>query len=231
MKAFLIQSAWMLALLGCSQVHSEESLNGCPFLGQPFGDYLVDKDKVQMSERFHFTPEVESLIRGKSDVRIGGDIDFMLSNYPNHHRALVAMMRLGEKLKSPQPAGARAPIECYFERAVRFRPDDLVARMLYATFLARNGRNDDASRQLELVKKLAPDDAFSQYNVGMIYMDMKDYDKALEQARRASELGFARADLRDRLKKVGRWKDPEPASSYPSRDGVESQSRAASASK
>jgi hypothetical protein len=205
-KAFLA----MALCGGFVQAQAQQATSGCGSLGKPFGDYLIDKDKVALSERFHFTPEVESLIRGKSSERIGADIDFMLINYPNHHRALLAMMRLGEKVKSPQPNGATYSVECYFDRALRFRPDDVVARMLYATFLSRNERAAEASTQLELVKKADPDNPFTQYNVGLIYLDMKNYDKALEQAHKAYELGFGRTELRDRLKSAGRWKDPEP---------------------
>ena len=197
----------VLALAAPMVSRAQANASGCPDLGRPFGDYLIDKDKVALSERFHFTPEVENLVRGKSSEKIGTDIDFMLSNYPNHHRALLAMMRLGEKLKTPQPPGARASVECYFVLALRFRRDDPVARMLYATFLVRNRREPEAAAQLEWVRKEVPDDPLAQYNVGLIYFDMKNYGKALEQAHRARELGLTRTDLRDQLKKAGQWKE------------------------
>jgi tetratricopeptide (TPR) repeat protein len=57
------------------------------------------------------------------------------------------------------------------------------------------------------VKAAAADNAFTQYNIGLIYFDLKNYEKALEQAHKAEELGFGRTELRDRLKKVGRWKN------------------------
>src|SRR4051794_15941123 len=159
-KVFL---AGCLAMVITGGLHAQTSTAPCGSLGKPFGDYLLDRDKVAMSERFHFTPEVENLVRGQSSTRIGADIDFMLVNYPNHHRALLAMMRLGEKEKSPQPNGATYSVECYFDRALRFRPDDHVARMLYATYLAKNGRAADASRHLEIVRLAASDNAFTQY--------------------------------------------------------------------
>jgi tetratricopeptide (TPR) repeat protein len=210
-RFLLSGSLLFLALSAATPPAAQGATSGCPDLGKPFGDYLVDKDKVALSERFHFTPEVESLVRGKSSEKIGADLDFMLSNYPNHHRALVAMMRLAERMKSPQPPGARASVECYFVLALNFRRDDPVARMLYATFLAKNGRQPDAAAQLETVKRAVPDDPLAQYNIGLIYLDMKNYDKALEQAHRAQELGVTRTDLRDRLRSAGRWKEPDPA--------------------
>ena len=206
-----VKAGLLTWLVGCMPVQAQGTPSGCGELGTPFGDYLKDRAKVTMSESFHFTPEVESLTRGKSTVVIGGDIDFMLRNYPNHHRALVAMMRLGEKEKTPQPAGAVYSVACYFDRAIRFRPDDIVARMLYATYLSKNRREADASAQLEMAAKAAADNPFSHYNIGLIYLEMKNYDRALEQAHKAYGLGFARTELKDRLKSAGRWKDPEPA--------------------
>jgi tetratricopeptide (TPR) repeat protein len=220
-----------VVLVACAQARALAASSSCGELGTPFGDYLKDKDKVTMSESFHFTPEVENLTRGKSTEVIGGDINFMLLAYPNHHRALVAMMRLGEKEKTPQPAGAKYSVECYFDRAIRFRPDDIVARMLFANYLAKNRREADASAQLELASKAAVDNPFSHYNIGLIYLEMKKYDRALEEAHKAYGLGFARTELKDRLKSAGRWKEPGPtaAASSPQSNASTAADKPASA--
>jgi tetratricopeptide (TPR) repeat protein len=213
-----------IALLLNAQAQGQPDPSGCGKLS-PFGDYLVDKDKVAMSDAVHFTPEVEALIRGKSSNVIGADIDFMLRNYPNHHRALISMMKLGEKVKSPQPPGAMYTVECYFIRAIRFRSDDIVARLLYATYLTRNGREADATAQLEQAAKGAPDNPFSQYNIGLLYFDLKRYDRALEQAHKAMALGFPRQELKQKLVSAGQWQEPAPSAS-----GVAAPSPASAAS-
>lgn len=188
----------------------------CGDIGTPFGDYLVDKGKVAASESYHFTPQVESLIRGQSTTRVGGDIDFMLRNYPNHHRALVAMMRLGEKEKSPKPDGASLTVDCYFERAVRFRPKDSVSRVLYANYLAKNKRETDAALQLDQAASTDADNPFTQYTVGLIYLEMGRHEKALEQAHKALKLGFSRIELSNRLKTAGHWAEPAAIAARPS---------------
>lgn len=203
-------NAGVLMLIVCSAQAQQGAPSVCGELGHAL-DFQVDKDRAKGSEGFHFTPEVELLIRGKSTEQIGGDIHFMLTNFPNHHRALLAMMRLGEKEKTPQPRGAGYSVECYFDRALRFRPNDSVARMLYATYLQKNGRQADARAQLEVVTKAAAENPFTQYNAGLIYLEMKDYGRALEQAHKADALGFNRPELKDRLKIAGRWKEPLPA--------------------
>lgn len=172
----------------------------------PF-DYRKDRDKLPIVDNSHFTPEVEMLMRGVSGY-IGGDLDYALRAFPNHHRALVAMMRLGEREKTSKPRGANYTVECYFDRATRFVPNDTVVRSLYATFLSKAGRRDDALAQLEQAVQHATDNPFAHYNIGLVYLEMKVYDKALVQAHRAIELGFPRTELADGLRQAGAWKDP-----------------------
>lgn len=183
---------------------------GCGgFGGGGYGpyDYRTRKDKLPIVEGFHFTPEVEMLIRGKSSSNIADDIQYTLDVFPNHHRALVAMQRLSERLKTAQPPGARYVLECYFERAVRFAPTDEVARLLYANYLVKEKRLDDARAQVQATEPLAAGNAFTQFNLGLVYLELKDYDKAAEKARAALALGLPRTELVDALKKAGKWHD------------------------
>jgi tetratricopeptide (TPR) repeat protein len=170
----------------------------------PF-DYRTDQTKLGIVERYHFTPVVEALISGSTNVLPGLDLDYVLRAFPNHHKALFTLMRYGEKMKSSQPKDLPYPVECYFERALQFRSDDTVARMIYATFLARNARIAEAMKQLEQTTSLAGDNAFTHYNIGLVYFDMKAYDDALRQAHKAIALGFPLTALREQLQAAGKW--------------------------
>lgn len=194
-----------------------QTVTACGSLSQGTGgygpyDYRTDKSKLPIVEGAHFTPAVESLVRGNSAVLPGGDLDYTLRAIPNHHRALMAMMRYGEKMKSPQPQGTRYSVECYFDRALRFRPDDTIVRMIYATFLSKSARVSEAIQQLEQAGASAGNNAFSHYNIGLVYFDLKYYDKALVQAHKAIALGFIQTGLSDRLRSVGKWTVPAPNS-------------------
>lgn len=210
-RPLLIRAAAPAALLlwqslACAQAN----LAGCGSLENHYGpfDYRTERHgKLKIVEQYHFTPNVESLIAGNSGS-LGGELSYTLATSPNHHRALMAMVRLGEKLKSPQPTGAKYSVECFFERALRFRSDDSTVKLIYATFLIKNGREADAIKQLEVAAAAAGDNAFTQYNVGMIYFDIKRYDRALAQAHRAYGLGFEMPELRNQLQSVGKWTDP-----------------------
>jgi len=171
-------------------------------------DYRTDKSKLGIVEDYHFTPAVEALVRGSSNELPGPDLSYTLGVFPNHHRALLAMVRYGEKMKSAQPPGARYSVDCYFDRALRFRPNDTIVRMIYAKHLAKSARKPEAIQQLEQATASARDNAFSHYNIGLIYFDLKDYDGALRQAHKAIGLGFPQTALRDQLQSVGKWTEP-----------------------
>lgn len=203
----------VVLLLSGGMALAQESASGCGSLENQYGpfDYRTQKSKLDIVERFHFTPRVESLVGGQSTGSIAGDLDYTLRAFPNHHRALMAMVRLGEKVKTPQPIGATYSVECYFERALRFHPDDTTARMIYATYLSKIGRVKDAISQLETVSVSAEDNPFTHYNMGLIYFDLHQYDQALAQAHLAYGLGFTQTALRDELQRVGKWTEPQPA--------------------
>lgn len=122
------------------------------------------------------------------------------------------MMRLAEKEKDPKPYGSRYTVECWFDRAIRFRPDDQVVRMIYTTYLNKHNRKPEAMQQLDIVLNAAKDNAFTYQNVGLLRVDLGEYDKALVQAHKAIELGLNRPDLRQKLQNVGKWVEPPPAS-------------------
>jgi tetratricopeptide (TPR) repeat protein len=184
----------------------------CGELGNSYGpfDYRTSRDKLAIVEGAHFTQDVEALRSGNTG-QIGGDIDYTLRASPNHPRALIAMANLGRKLNSNQPPGAKYSIPCYFDRAVRFADDDPMVRLVYGTYLSRVGKLREAVDQLEVAAKLDQDNANIHYNLGLIYLDLKDYPKARENAKRAYELGFSLPGLRKRLEAAGQWTPPSPA--------------------
>ena len=105
----------------------------------------------------------------------------------------------------------RYTVNCYFERAIRFRPDDAIARMLYSIYLAKNGRAPEAIQQLDMAATGAEtqDNPFTHYNLGLNYFDLKEYDKSATQAYKAYGMGFLQPALKDKLKSVGKWIEPD----------------------
>lgn len=178
----------------------------------PFDYRKTTKKDHELVEKYHFTPKVEALLDGETTMKrdLGGDIAYLLHAFPNHPRALLAMWRLSDQRKMDQPPGASHPVECYFERALRFAKDDTVVRALFAQFLLKRDRRSEALKQLELATGYAADNPFSQHNIGLVYFDAGEFDKAVRQAHLARKLGLERLPLEERLKGAGKWQDPAP---------------------
>lgn len=178
------------------------------YIPETFGSH---KALLAAVENHHFTPEVEVLIRGKTGVLPGGDLSYTLGVFPNHHRALIAVSKLAVREKSSKPTETRYSVECYFERAMAFRPDDMLVRMIYANYLIQVSRIRDAEFQIDTVAQKNPDDGFTQRNMSLLYFDAKSYDKALVHAHKAGEMGMNIGALKEKLRTVGKWQDaPTP---------------------
>jgi Tfp pilus assembly protein PilF len=174
------------------------------------GDYTnpADRQKLAVVENFHFTPSVARLMRGTSGT-LGGDIGYTLEHFPNHHRALAAMAKLGTRDKSAQPQGARYSIDCFFDRAVRFSPADGTVRTLYGGHLLSTERPELAMVQFKQAVTINPANANSQYNLGLLYLKQKDYALAREHARHAYTLGFPLPGLKNQLKQLKQWQEED----------------------
>jgi tetratricopeptide (TPR) repeat protein len=174
---------------------------------RPF-DYYNPEDKhmLHLVEIAHFTSSVENLRHGNSGP-LGGDLSYVLMIFPNHPRALAAMAKLSLREKTLKPTGSKLSIECFFDRAIRAKPDDGVIRMIYGEYLIKTGRADKATEQLEAAISLQPEDPTINYNLGLLYMQKKDYERAKTYAKKAYELGFPLPGLKNQLIKAGKWEE------------------------
>ncbi len=193
-----------------SGAHSQAN-NSCGDLRNGYGpfDYRKDKTKLPIVEDSHFTPPVEALLRGVSGP-IGAELDYTLRAFPNHHRALMAMIRLSVKAKTVKPAGALYTVECYLDRAVRFAPDDTVVRLIFARHLGQTGQKEQALNQMSVAVKQAGDNPLSHFNIGLIYIELGQYEEALTQAHQLIAMDYERPELRKQLEEAGKWRDPPP---------------------
>lgn len=192
----------------------DEVAPGCGSLLNPYGpfDYRdpTKKANLQLVEKFHFTPDVETLT--KDDKReLAGNLDYTLRAFPNHHRALMSLInfaakkgKLNSKLNGNQYA-----VECYLIRAEAFRPDDATVKAIHGFYLLKRGQPHNAIAKLEATKALSNDDPNIYYNLGLAYVALKQYDKALVNAHRAYALGFPLPGLKNLLVKAGAWHEPE----------------------
>ena len=198
----------LLLTISAALVEAQVNPQNCGSLQNAIGpwDYrTVRGDEMKLVETAHFTQKVEMALQGERGY-LGQDIDYTLRAYPNHHRALITLQRYEAKLQRiGQQDRLPRPIECYYERAIRWKADDVLVRMIYAQFLYRHERSAEASAQLQVATTQAAENALTHYNIGLVYLEGKDYAQAREQARRALGLGFDRPALREQLGALGQW--------------------------
>lgn len=196
---------------------------GCGALQNAFGpyDYRPDKyvyettygshkNRVNIVERAHFTIETEMLVSRKTGLVVppGADLSYTLRAFPNHHRALMTLIALSEKEKTDKPRESIYTVDCWFRRAVAWVPDDNIVKMIYSTYLVKTNRKKEAEEQLETAAQQAGDNVFTHHNLGLVYVDMKMYDRALFHAHKTYGLGMGVQTLKEQLKAAGKWSEP-----------------------
>ena len=172
------------------------------------GDYTKaeDRERLKIVEEHHFTSNIENLSHGNSG-ELGGELSYTLMMSHNHHRVLAAFNKLSVREKTLKPLGAKYSVECFFDRAMRFKPDDGVVRMLYGDYLLKSGQSDKATEQFLIAVNLQPDHPTINYNLGLLYMKKKDYVQAKTYAKKAYEMGFPLPGLKNQLIQAGKWED------------------------
>lgn len=183
--------------------------------GNPFDastgpwDYrTTSRAQRRVVESRHFTADVRLMRRGNSTKNLAGDIAYTLRVLPNHHQALMTMGDWSLKTGSNPPPDGQYTVECWFDRAARFAPDDAMVKVVFGTYLVKRGKSRDAIEQFEAALAQAGDNANVHYNLGLAYVALKQYDKALESAHKAYRLGFPLPGLKNLLTRAGAWREP-----------------------
>lgn len=176
-------------------------------LTNPYGPYdainPAHADKLPIVLGAHFTSDVERLIRGNRGPLLA-DIDYTLRAIPNYHRALASVARYHRQVNiAAEDRDMYYTPDCYFKRAIYFTPKDVTARMLFAMHLHLTGRLNDSYNQYQQAIAIAPDYAELNYNLGLLLVDLKNYDEALESAKKAYAAGYPLQGLKNKLLNAG----------------------------
>lgn len=199
---------WLGIILVCfTSAAAARDAWDCGELENAYGpfDYADPQHRpyLPIVEGRHFTRRIETLKSGNAM----SDIDYTLRAFPNHHRALYAMAQYYLRNASGRD-GYYTP-GCYFDRAMRFRPNDPVVRMIYGIYLQRRGDLKDAlERYNEAFAKIS-DSVELNYNMGLLYIKLGNNEKALFHARKVYDKGYPLDGLKDMLKKKGIWSEPQ----------------------
>lgn len=215
----------LLAMAAPQAAVAQQAECGNPMInGTGPWDYRKPPKKyLTMVESRHYSKEVRALRRGTSTSDVGSDVAYTLRVFPNHHAALLTMAEWSLKTRTNPPKNAEYTVECWFERGIRFRPDDGMVKAVYGIYLLKKDKPKEAVKQFETAVAQGASGANVQYNLGLAYLEAGQFDKALESAHRAYAGGFPLPGLRDRLRRAGKWREAAPA------DADDSQASAAGA--
>ena len=213
-QLWLVKAGVAAGILAFTAAASGQGAANCGELRNGFGPYdytdaLHFKEMLPRVEDHHYNSGVQNLtgsaITVGSEARLGSDIGYTLRAFPNHHRALYTMMRYYAELVPNGASRMRYDPLCWFDRAKRFAPHDAIVVMLEGIYYRKINRLEEAKKAYELALAMAPGSAEINYNAGLLYFDLKQYDRAVIVAVKAYELGYPLPGLRNRLKRLGHW--------------------------
>jgi tetratricopeptide (TPR) repeat protein len=178
----------------------------------PYDYRTASRAEREIVENYHFTPKVQTMQSGETGS-IGSDVAYLLKAFPNHPRGLYVMAEQARRERRGTAQGAGYSVSCWFERAIRFRPDDGNVRIVFGIELLKDGKRKEAAAQLDRAIELIGDDPNAHYNAGLAYFDLGNYPKAREHAKKAYALGFSLPGLRNKLEKAGQWSNEDATAS------------------
>ena len=178
----------------------------------PYNYRTATKGEKDLVERAHFNEHFEAYRLGKVKFQKKYDrnietpaagFGYTLWAFPNHYRALVAIEDLSFRQKSDKLDGLPLRVHCYFQRAVKFVPEDGLSRALYGYYYARRKSASEAEQQLAKAIEYQADDVNVLNYVATAYLEVGNTDQAVENAKKAYALGYPFPGLRNRIEKAG----------------------------
>jgi len=168
---------------------------------------------VKDLDNYHTTPARNELMKARPHAQtVVSNLDFSLRHSPNHHEALRLLVKY--ELDGGNLAGYPSS-RCYLDWAHRYAPDDPTVLQYGGIYFWKKGDVPRAEAWFLKSLEFQPDSADANYNLGLMYFDQKDMEKARKYARQAYAAGFPLPGLRDKLARAGYpiTLAPEPAGS------------------
>jgi tetratricopeptide (TPR) repeat protein len=179
-------------------------------------DYVDSKFSWNLNDisQNHWVPYQREMANNRLQHALA-QLYYLLVRVPNHYPGLFELGRIAQLHPGvtyvPALAGMNETLafpatpECYFDRAFRYRPKDPTLRMLFGLYYHKIHKLQEAVVQYEKAEAMDPESSEIQYNMGLVYFDLKDYESAVSHAQKAYKLGYPLAGLRKKLVAAGKW--------------------------
>jgi tetratricopeptide (TPR) repeat protein len=210
-------SAAVVALTASGSVALAQDCGPVPLPGAagPY-DYVDPKYSWNLNDinLNHWVPAQEELAAKRVQHALM-QLNYLLIRVPNHYAGLFELGRIEQLYPGigydPSLAGSKDVMqfpptaECYFDRAFRYRPNDPTLRMLFGLYYHKSRHLEKALVQYQKAETMDPESSEIQYNLGLVYYDLKDYQSSIRHAQKAYKLGYPLAGLRKKLMAAGKW--------------------------
>jgi tetratricopeptide (TPR) repeat protein len=157
--------------------------------------WTIEDNKIN-----HLDPANQHMMEGEYSHRVMADINWTLVRFPNHQVALELLIRYA--LAGGKTYEFSLP-ECYFQWGKEYAPDDVNVVLAEAFYYWRKKDWARARDAYQAAVTIDPNSATAHNNLGLVYIEMKDYKKAVDQAALAYNLGFPLQGLRKKLQAAG----------------------------
>ena len=216
-RVLRILSATLVALTMRGSLALAQECGPVPLPGAagPY-DYVDSKYAWNLNDisQNHWVPAQQELADKRVQYALR-ELNFLLIRVPNHYPALFELGRIEQLypgvIFDPSLSGSKDTMffpptpECYFDRAFRYRPNDPTLRMLFGLYYHKSKHLEKALVQYQKAEAMDPESSEIQYNLGLVYFDLKDYQSSIRHAQKAYKLGYPLAGLRKKLMAAGKW--------------------------
>ena len=210
-------SAALVALIAGGSIALAQECGPVPLPGAagPY-DYVDAKYSWNLNDisQNHWVPAQQELAAKRVQYALR-ELNFLLIRVPNHYPGLFELGRIEQHYPGisydPSLTGSKdimffpPTAECYFDRALRYRPNDPTLRMLFGLYYHKSKHLEKALAQYQKAEIMDPESSEIQNNLGLVYFDLKDYESSIRHAQKAYKLGYPLAGLRKKLKAAGKW--------------------------
>ena len=155
---------------------------------------------LRLVEQHHIEPGVRKMRAGSYGFA-RDDFEFILRYFPNHPRVLALYSELCDvRWKKPL-----CDTDLFFRKAIEVNERVPETFIINGVHLQRVNRLPEAIESYKRAIALDPASGNAHYNLGLIYVEQKQFELANRHAQLAYALGIQFPGLRDKLTQAGQW--------------------------
>ena len=175
---------------------------GAAWAQQADNDYYAARGTALLNtvQKYHLF-RAEDEIRSRNYTPARADLDFLLHYFPNHPQGLLLVVQL-----CTEHSAQNCALDVIFDNAIAVNPKNPGTFVTRGVYLHRVKRYNEAIKSYEDALALDPNSMGAHYNLGLAYLETKQYDLANQHAQLAYGLGAPLPGLRNRLQQSGHWK-------------------------